>query len=186
MLGYREEVTGVFAVQLYDERACRSIVGELKWSGAWTEARVSARVPGGFNPATRADARSASVLALRAESEIRREFDAKMEGVIKPLVRDVWRICLKQHSETHFVRYAEGNFYRPHSDTGINRTDRHFTVLCYLNDDFEGGETNFPELNYKVRPRRGKAIVFPAGYLHGAEPVLSGEKYVLVSWLIGP
>ena len=186
MIKYREEVAGVFAVQLYDECACRSIMNELQRSARWAEARVSARSPDGFNPATRVDARRASVLALPAKSEIRREFDEKMDCVIKPLVREVWRVCLKQHSETHFVRYMQGNYYTPHSDTGVNRTDRYFTILCYLNDDFEGGETGFPKLNHRVKPCCGKAVVFPATYLHSAEPILSGEKYILVSWLTGP
>ena len=186
MVEYTEEVAGVFAVQLYDESACCSIINELKGSAAWSEARVSARVSGGFGAATRADARRASVLALAKKSETGREFDEKMDTIVKPLVRKVWRACLKQHSETHFVRYIPGNYYTAHSDTGINRTDRYFTILCYLNDDFEGGATGFPKLSYSVRPRRGKAIVFPATYVHSAEPVTSGEKYVLVSWLIGP
>ncbi|PYS51004.1 MAG: hypothetical protein DMF68_05540 [Acidobacteria bacterium] len=186
MVEYTEEIAGVFAVQLYDKCACRSILDELKKTASWTEAEVSARSVDGFNPATRVDARRASVLALPAKSEIRREFDKKMDDVIKPLVRKVWLVCLKQHSETHFVRYGPGNYYTPHSDTGLNRTDRYFTTLCYLNDDFEGGETGFPELNYSIKPCCGKAVIFPATYLHSAEPVLSGEKYVLVSWLIGP
>src|SRR2546423_11962332 len=92
MIKYREEVAGVFAAQLYDECACRSIMDELKRSARWAEARVSARSPDGFNPATRVDVRRASVLALPAKSGIRREFDEKMDCVIKPLVREVWRV----------------------------------------------------------------------------------------------
>lgn len=186
MVEYTEEITGIFALQLYDAQACRSLIEKTRQAGAWTDAKVSARVAGGFNPATHAEARSASVLAPAADSEIRRVFDEKMESIIKPLVNRVWRAQLKQHAETHFVRYASGNYYTPHSDTGVHRQDRYFTVVCYLNEDFEGGQTSFPKLNYMVAPRTGKAVIFPSTYLHCAEPVTSGEKYILVSWLTGP
>lgn len=185
MVEYTEEIKGILAVELYDARACRSLIEHAKDTDAWTEAKVSEHASGSFNSATRPEARLASVLAPARESEIRRDFDEKMESIIKPLVKEVWGVSLKQHAETHFVRYAPGNYYTPHSDTGLHRHDRYFTVICYLNDDFEGGQTSFPQLNYAVTPRCGKAVIFPATYLHCAEPVTSGEKYILVSWLTG-
>ena len=186
MVEYTEEIAGIYSLQLYDAQACRSLIEQAKQNAAWQEARVSERVAEGFNPATRTEARRASVMAPAAESEIRRVFDEKMESVVKPLVKRLWRVDLKRHSETHFVRYAPGNYYTPHSDTGIHRNDRFFTVVCYLNEDFEGGETSFPKLNYRVVPRSGKAVIFPSTYLHCAEPVTKSEKYILVSWLTGP
>jgi predicted 2-oxoglutarate/Fe(II)-dependent dioxygenase YbiX len=186
MIEYTEEIAGIFAVELYQPSVCRSIVEYANNLDAWKEAKVTEHAKGAFSPATRPEARLASVLALARESEIRREFDEKMESIVKPLVKEVWGVDLKQHAETHFVRYCPGNYYTPHSDTGLHRSDRYFTVLCYLNDDFEGGQTSFPQLNYRVAPRCGKAVIFPATYLHCAEPVTSGEKYILVSWLTGP
>lgn len=186
MIQHTKEIQGIFAVELYQPGACRSIIEHAKDVDGWTEAKVSHRVKDQFNPATRPEARRASVLAPPRESEIRREFDLKMESIIKPLVIEVWGVDLKQHSETHFVRYCPGNYYTPHSDTGLHRSDRYFTIICYLNDDFEGGQTSFPQLNYRITPRCGKAVIFPATYLHCAEPVTRGEKYIIVSWLTGP
>lgn len=186
MIQYTEEIPGILAVELYQSSACRLIVEHAREVDAWTEAKVSHRVKDEFNSATRPEARRASVLAPSKESEIRRGFDLKMESIVKPLVKETWGVDLRQHVETHFVRYSPGNYYMPHSDTGLNRSDRYFTVICYLNDDFEGGQTSFPQLDYRITPRSGKAVIFPATYLHCAEPVLSGEKYILVSWLVGP
>lgn len=186
MIEYTEEIRGIFAVELYQPSACRSIVEQAKEVDAWKEAKVSEDAKGVFSPATRLEARRASVLAPARRSEISREFDEKMESLIKPFVKEVWGVHIRQHAETHFVRYRPGNYYRPHSDTGLHRSDRYFTIICYLNDDFEGGETSFPQLNYRVAPCSGKAVIFPATYLHCAEPVTFGEKYVLVSWLTGP
>jgi predicted 2-oxoglutarate/Fe(II)-dependent dioxygenase YbiX len=185
MVEYTEEIRGILALQLYDAEECRCIIEEIKRSAAWIDAKVSERTHGGFNPATRVDARRASVLAPAAESEVKLVFDEKMDGIVKPLVNRVWRTSLKQHAETHFVRYFPGNYYTPHSDTGVHRQDRHFTVVCYLNDDFAGGGTSFPKLNHTVMPRSGKAVIFPASYMHSAEPVTRGEKFIIVSWLLG-
>jgi predicted 2-oxoglutarate/Fe(II)-dependent dioxygenase YbiX len=186
MIEYTEEIRGIFAVELYQPGVCRSIVEQAKEVEAWKEAKVSEDTKGVFSPATRPEARRASVAAMARHSEISREFDEKMESLIKPLVKEAWGVHIRQHAETHFVRYCPGNYYTPHTDTGLHRSDRYFTVICYLNDDFEGGETSFPQLNYRVKPRSGKAVICPATYLHCAEPVTSGEKYILVSWLIGP
>jgi hypothetical protein len=44
----------------------------------------------------------------------------------------------------------------------------------------------FPKLNFIAEPQAGKMIIFPASYLHCSEPITSGEKHVIVSWLVGP
>jgi predicted 2-oxoglutarate/Fe(II)-dependent dioxygenase YbiX len=84
------------------------------------------------------------------------------------------------------VRYSPGDYYVAHSDVIPGDDYRYFTVLCYLNEEFEGGQTSFPVLGHRVTPRAGTAVVFPSSYLHRAEPVAGGEKYVIVTWLCGP
>lgn len=184
-MDYAEEVRGVYAIQLYDERACQSIVRQSRASSNWGAAQISVEEEQGYRSAVEEETRRASVLTPAGRSPIVREFNKKMNRTIKPLVKQLWGIGLRHHSGTHLVCYSPGNFYVPHTDSALDVSDRYFTVLCYLNQNFEGGQTSFPSLTYSVQPRTGKAIVFPATYLHGAEPVLSGKKYVLVTWLIG-
>ena len=38
---------------------------------------------------------------------------------------------------------------------------RYLAFLCYLNDDFFGGETDFPYHKLTVRPKTGTVLVFP-------------------------
>ena len=69
---------------------------------------------------------------------------------------------------------------------------RLWTALVYLNDGFEGGETHFPRLDYSVKPRLGRLLVFQNTYRgsdikhdlaeHAALPVISGEKYAFNLW----
>lgn len=37
---------------------------------------------------------------------------------------------------------------------------RYATIIFYLNDGFSGGETYFPNLNKKIVPKKGKALIF--------------------------
>jgi prolyl 4-hydroxylase len=66
------------------------------------------------------------------------------------------------------------------------------TALVYLNDDYEGGETDFPELGIKHRGRRGDVLIFlsvaPSGApdprtLHAGRPPTRGEKWVLSQFI---
>ena len=181
-----EEVKGILAVQLYDARTCRAIISEAERLNDWGAAEVGVEEDDdAWGSAVEPETRLASAFTPALNSPIARRFDKRVNGVIKPLVMQSWGVRFRRHSGTHLIRYAPGGFYVPHTDAGLDESDRGFTVICYLNDDFEGGRTSFPPLRYSVSPRPGKAVIFPATYLHCAEPVISGEKYVIVTWLMG-
>ena len=185
MLEYTEEVRGILSLQLYGAEDCAALIEHAREAAAWTRAEVFVPADdGGYSAAVREE-RAASVFAPDAGSEVMRVFEAKMGGVVKPLVKRLWGADLPSHSSTHLVRYGPGHYYREHTDVADEEPYRYFSFVCYLNDDFEGGHTAFPGLGHAVAPRRGKAVVFPSPYLHRAEPVTRGEKYVLVSWLTG-
>jgi prolyl 4-hydroxylase len=101
------------------------------------------------------------------------------------------------------VSYTKGQEYQPHFDTLDEKSplgketiarygQRAITLLVYLNDDFEGGETYFPNLDCKVSPKKGTAVVFhllDKDYrvdpyaLHAGLPVFSGRKYAFNLWV---
>lgn len=106
------------------------------------------------------------------------------------------------------VRYQEGEEYRAHHDFVYppafrrHQPTRFATVLFYLNDDFEGGETVFPRAvnaqfhdGISVKPKKGKAVLFynmlPDGNMddlsqHSSQPVESGEKFLANLWVWDP
>jgi prolyl 4-hydroxylase len=91
------------------------------------------------------------------------------------------------------LRYEPGQEYKPHIDAipGLDN-QRVLTMLVYLNDGFEGGETHFPDLGMTVAARRGDAILFrnvtadgrpnPA-IVHAGLPVRSGVKLLASRWI---
>jgi hypothetical protein len=61
------------------------------------------------------------------------------------------------------------------------------TVLYYLNDVPEGGETWFPLQDLKVKPKRGMAVVFPVGFTHPHEVLATmSRRYILQTWITDP
>lgn len=119
------------------------------------------------------------------------------------------RIAAAIHSPTanfevpQVLRYLVGQEFKPHYDY-LDTASEAFraevarngqpvaTVLVYLNEDFEGGETDFPQVGFRYRCRTGDALVFsnvdPVGQqepaaLHAGVPPTKGEKWVLSQWV---
>ena len=81
-----------------------------------------------------------------------------------------------------FYRYNPGERFAGHIDSPYRRDNGEqslLTFMIYLNDDFDGGETAFPDL--VVRPATGLALLFRHDIFHEGRPVGRGRKYVLRS-----
>jgi prolyl 4-hydroxylase len=101
------------------------------------------------------------------------------------------------------LRYGPGDQYPPHFDFKIpsNATNsesiarsgqRLSTLIVYLNDVPQGGETVFPVVGLSVTPRRGNALYFEytnshmqvdQKSLHAGAPVTQGEKWIVTKWM---
>ena len=88
------------------------------------------------------------------------------------------------------VRYHESEEFKPHFDALEN--DRKTTCLLYLNDDFTGGETYFPEVDFGVTAKTGSLLIFNnrdekndliIQSFHQGSPVLEGKKYACNIWI---
>lgn len=79
-----------------------------------------------------------------------------------------------------FYRYDKSQQFDWHRDgsvSGSNGERSRWTLLIYLNDDFEGGATTIEEVD--IRPQTGMALIFQHHRRHKGQPVSSGRKYVL-------
>lgn len=82
------------------------------------------------------------------------------------------------------MKYQPGDYFDWHTDlTGGFATQRTATMIMYLNDDFEGGDTCFKYLDLRIRPQRGSALVYTYSQeqplWHRGEAVIAGTKYIL-------
>ena len=85
------------------------------------------------------------------------------------------------------MRYEKGSFFKNHKDDGP-MFDRTVSVIVYLNDDFVGGEIEFPGFNLLHKPKAGDVLFFPSSYAynHNIKEVTEGTRYAIVNWYSYP
>jgi len=89
-----------------------------------------------------------------------------------------------QHRPFHLLKYAQGTKFplsKPSNDPHPN-----IMSIYYINDDFEGGEVNFPNLNVSYTPKSNELIMFPVadGFEYSVSEITSGTKFAVFSSLV--
>ncbi len=82
-----------------------------------------------------------------------------------------------------------GHFAHVHSERiDLASLHRLFAFMTYLNDDFEDGQTHFIHQGLRIKPEKGKTLIWPAEWTHAhaGELVTSGCKYIATGWLLLP
>lgn len=76
-------------------------------------------------------------------------------------------------------KYMPGAEMGPHTDSYNGVAQEVRSVLLYLNDDYEGGEIEFPNHGIKIKPKAGSILIFPPlpPYTHIAHVVKSNNKW---------
>ena len=149
----------------------------------------------------------ASILSLSGEAsfdEVRDASAAHIPPVAEDLVVQQINRCIAAATETesgwgeplNILKYAPGQQYKPHHDgtSPDNVSVRNLTALIWLNDQFEGGETDFPKIKVRVRGSVGDMLVFrnvhsngefDARMIHAGLPVTKGVKWMASRWIRG-
>jgi len=148
----------------------------------------------------------ASILNLRGDArlddEIRDAESCSIPHLAEDMVVHAINCCIAAATGTRWIcgeplnilKYKPGQQYKAHHDgTGAdNITVREQTALIWLNDQFEGGETDFPNIKVRVRGSVGDMLVFrnvlPDGQLdirmlHAGLPVTAGIKWMASRWI---
>lgn len=116
---------------------------------------------------------------------------------IERRIADLMNVPLEHAEGLQVLHYGPGQEYRAHYDffapnSPSSRNNRISTLIIYLNDVEQGGETVFPLLRLEVKPKRGSALYFEYFYnrqelndltLHSSNPVVLGEKWVATQWM---
>jgi PKHD-type hydroxylase len=101
-----------------------------------------------------------------------------------------WDYHITSAERVQFAEYGPENHYTWHTDTFTlsgNPLDRKVSVVCLLNDAFEGGEFEVRLYSdYTANLKKGSMIAFPSILEHRVKPVLSGIRHSATMWLSGP
>ena len=123
--------------------------------------------------------------------------------ILKDLDRRICELIGINQSYSEIIQgqhYEVGQEFKAHTDYfegdqinefGGQRGQRTYTFMIYLNDVTEGGETEFYQIDRKIKPSLGKAVIWNnldkngspnPKTLHHAHPVLEGSKTVITKW----
>lgn len=101
-----------------------------------------------------------------------------------PATLDGW-IATRLNERFRFYKYDKFQSFKWHRDLPYKPADNEMsklTFMIYLNDDFEGGYTDFED--FKIWPQTGMAAIFNHKLRHEGSAVSNGTKYVLRSDII--
>ena len=152
---------------------------------------------------TVADGKDAQISEIRTSSTtyfelIESESKHEIVRVVKEKIMTLLDIPVQYTEAIQGQWYQKNGFYHEHYDayddlnqfkyTGGNRT---WTCMVTLNEVEEGGDTYFPQLNQRFKPKIGQALIwYNLGEdgladpltLHAGQPIIKGEKFIITQW----
>jgi prolyl 4-hydroxylase len=143
-------------------------------------------------------ANSLQVDELRTSSStFFQEGENELVSRIEKRVSQIMNIPVEHGEGLQILNYKVGQEYKAHFDffssgSRAASNPRISTLVMYLNDVEQGGETYFPKLNLSVSPQKGMAVYFEYFYndqslndltLHGGAPVVVGDKWAATQWI---
>lgn len=85
------------------------------------------------------------------------------------------RLISYDNPKQKFVSHRDGYFIKKSN----NNIKTFYTFIIYLNNVENGGETDFPFLNIKIKPKKGNILIFPHSEVHRGLDIISDKKKIL-------
>jgi hypothetical protein len=161
---------------------------------SWGEARVKEQDANHVNP----NARDTSIIGVpyRGLTEVNTAsladlFNKNLSDLFfthfDPLEADykaMFAIDTDWHDTFGILKYGKGQKFTNHIDD-CSEFHRRVSTVYYLNENYTGGEINFPRFGITFKPKANQMIVFPSTFVynHSVSPVVEGTRYAVVSWL---
>lgn len=124
--------------------------------------------------------------------EIRENTTQSITNLYNTNLINTYKKNIKFVEAPQFLHYNVGGKYDVHNDSEdyvdgkLTRVcDRDITILIYLNDNYTGGELEFPGWGVTFKPKAGTLIAFPSyvEFSHRVHPITDGERFTIVSWI---
>jgi SM-20-related protein len=119
-------------------------------------------------------------------NEFENEFFAKIDAFVAYLNKSCYTNISSY--EFHYSLYEKGSFYRPHFDQFENDNQRQFSMISYLNPNWQaqdGGELHIYQTNNNqmVSPIEGKTVFFKSDELKHEVLVTNERRLSVTGWL---
>lgn len=138
----------------------------------------------------------------KAENAVYEEESELLQKVRQIIAEKTGTHISQQEYPLSVIKYEIGGEYKPHHDHWEhNQNNSHRnpqmgnrwkTAILYLNDNYEGGETHFPNWDTKIKGKAGELVTWTnlnknrmpnTDTIHAGLPVTKGTKYIIVSWI---
>ena len=146
------------------------------------------------NPKGETNLEARDTLWYHITDEMALQFEKNVADCFFRYVVPKYNCEFKRYDAVQFLGYPPGGHYKAHNDAEHYKMetrqwerciDRDVSFLFYLNDQYGGGELEFPEHGLTIKPKKGMMIAFPSykDFVHEVHPVTWGHRYTLVSWV---
>jgi hypothetical protein len=121
-------------------------------------------------------------------------FKIKMSEILKKVKKTIineYQLNNIYADTFDLIRWFENSSQPPHVDDMTNVDGdydffkhRKVATIIYLNDDFDGGETFYPQYDIKIKPEKGKLAIHlgDSNHLHGVTEIKNGTRYTLAGF----
>lgn len=114
-------------------------------------------------------------------NKIYNKFIEYQKQYLKEYSTDRYDIEYSSCEKIYIMKYSEGMEGVQHFDDLVPGKIRRVTVLYYPNDNYDGGEIEFPRFNVIIKPEEDQALVFPANFVyeHVIYTTKNGVRYLI-------
>lgn len=124
------------------------------------------------------------------DEQLLMRLDRIMQTRVFPQIQKAFQFEATRREDYRIGCYdaSRGGFFRPHRDNTTGGTaHRRFAMSLNLNsEEYEGGYVRFPEHGpHLYKPSTGSAVIFSCSLLHEATDIISGCRFVLLSFFYG-
>ncbi len=179
--------------QIENDSVCQGIV-------EFFEKNQSLQAPGATASGVRPAQKKTTDIAINPNSlsapgyEIFSEYFTLLQGFFQDY-KEQWPFLNTFLDTVHIggfnvQRYLPGDhFSNLHSErTHLSKLHRIFAFMTYLNDVDQGGTTDFHYYDLKIKPQKGKTLIWPAEWTHAhtGSVLEGGSKYIITGWMNFP
>jgi len=131
-------------------------------------------------------------VSLSSSCEMGNKYLAQLQNVVNAYIKKYpycaagsrWSVC--ENISIQYYKPNEGflEYHFERANNNIPEIYRHLVFMTYLNDVDDEGGTEFFYQNIKVKPKKGKTLIWPADWTHTHRGVTSPtqEKYIITGW----
>jgi hypothetical protein len=121
-------------------------------------------------------------------------WNKRIKEILPPVIElfNIWERISSLFSSYSKINYIKSvQRFEVGAGMGIHRDKQSFNnvkfgAVCYLNDNYEGGEIRYPDLNIIVKPKARSLLIHGGDVNHEVQKVLSGsDRYFLTTFIHG-